>query len=185
MGLAKIKSSSFSFLRPDLAQRGFTVTAFKRHAKWVTVRIAWVFPKHRTTKPINKYIHAISIRYLAPQIEISTPEVVSPNYNDLSRPIAKRFLDFAGTDLTELLSEAGKQAVFNSFNQIPAERTLKTQEKISFVRDHPELWDSPSHMANALIAENFYSRKTPKSQVVWTCETFIREVRSEGSRSLG
>ena len=62
-------------------------------------------------------------------------------------------------DVMQMLSKAGRTALYNTHNQVPGERTRKVQAKISFVRNHPELWNSPSTVAEALIEARLYGPK--------------------------
>jgi hypothetical protein len=178
-GMAPLKGQSFGLLKPELADQGFAVAALRRHQRGVTIRIVWAFPNARLRKPVLHYVHAVSIEFTADSDgNPKKANVLPPHYNCITRHITKRFLKVLKCPLEEVLSETGRQALLDAFMRRKHPRTIKADAMLKFARNHPALHACPRKLAEAFITAGFYSPKTSKTQIVWTCESLIRKIKT-------
>jgi len=176
-----LKLNCFDLLNTRLAALGYAVSVMSAARDYVRVRIVWVYAPCQAARPLKQYLPCATLRVnLSADAVPGTVQWMPRTEGDMSGALLDRLIQEAPHP-DQILSSAGMQAAADCFawkkgiRKSPRRRAH--EERVSFVAQHPHLWDDHSRLASALIDAGLYSTSTIPSQIEYGCSQLIEEAQ--------
>ena len=160
----KRRKDGASLVSPEVRAAGFEVIDLFLYGRTLLIQFGWVFPQDRSNPTSSTCLYASAIECKpTPSRTLGKGKWLLPLPNSMRYLLARQLKKFYRKDPLKLLSEEGVAVALERvtwtkvFLLTPKEIR---QERIEFVREHPELLGKPTEMAKAMIAAGLYTRYT-------------------------
>lgn len=162
------------FTRPDLVswelqKMGFELVSTFSYGRIIMAGLAWTFPQDRSNSDPSRRVDVYQLEFRpSPSGELKNKSWITKEksrFIDLLWELAR---SICNGDFTHALSDAGKDAVLNSFEWTPLARMSAKEARLArirFISDHMSLVTQPKALADALRTNGLYSENTTLHQI--------------------
>ena len=178
-----LHSDCLDFTSSELAEHGFAVSSISASGMTLRVHLAWIFLKDRKVRPVVNYLPAGTLFLHTDSGDVLgdgewlEDEESGPGLSSL---LQEWLADWCDDDFGKLFSHAGRDRLEDKLfwaHGVKSPRRQDREKRITFVREHPELWDDHNTLAKALQVAGLYSKKTNRLDISVGCGALIEEAK--------